>query len=544
MRSSSGTKRRLAVVASAAIALGGLAFAPAEARTIGAGEPAFEFYSQDFDASTKNDGSNQTVSMFAGVPTAGGIAEVRFSYLKGATAVEITEVAPNNGVAAAEWTPPTGAEGALITGVRAEALDGAEGVLTTVDKPVSPSSAGGMADNAATELAGALRSRIGLGPDGEVVASGTTTASPGNTAVRNAGPANPGPFANPLPADVTAPDGNGVSQFKAIVPIDPTNNTADAEDEILLHSVAAEFAGNSDDVNAYTMYNQTVTGVTTPLAPGFSSSVQLGGGNPNEESRWNITVVDQEGDPIQGLDVCEVATTADLAACNGAGNGQPDNGETDVNGVYQASLFESELDDAEDRNPAANVQSTYYLVDVDQNGIYVSGIDFRVELTQTATVPVASTVEFESELGTVLDDDETTDIFVAVKDQAGNPLGGKIGVLTGELRCINAPAADVVTPVGPIPFITGPDGRAFVGPIGDIAGTCEDGPYTISLDAFANNDGDPAPGPGDAIAETLGARLRHHRGGVGQRHLVPGRERHHHHAVRHPAAAGWRRAER
>ena len=43
---------------------------------------------------------------------------------EGCVAVEITEVAPNNGcVAAAEWTPPSGAEGAAITGVRAEALD-------------------------------------------------------------------------------------------------------------------------------------------------------------------------------------------------------------------------------------------------------------------------------------------------------------------------------------------------------------------------------------------------------------------------------------
>ncbi len=309
-----------------------------------------------------------------------------------------------------------------------------------------------------------------------------------------------GPF--PTAADVSAPDGNGVSQYKAVVPIAPANDTADAEDEIVVSSVAQEFAGSSDDANVYTMYNQAVTGVTTPLAPGFSSSIQLGGGDLNEESRWNITVVDQEGDPIQGLDVCEVASTADLEACNGAGNGTPDAGETDVNGVFQASLFEPTLDNATDRNPAANVQSTYYLVDVDQNGFFISGIDFRVELTQTAVSPVASTVEFSSELGTTLDDDEVSDVFITIKDQNGNPLGNKVGVFNGELRCINAPAADVVVPFGPIPFLSGPDGRVFVGALGDEGGTCEDGPYTWTLDAFANNDGDPNPGPGDAIAET------------------------------------------
>ena len=102
----------------------------------------------------------------------------------------------------------------------------------------------------------------------------------------------------------------------------------------------------------------------------------------------------------------------------------------------------------------------------------------------------------------MLDDDEVSDVFITIKDQNGNPLGNKVGVFNGELRCINAPAADVVVPFGPIPFLSGPDGRVFVGALGDEGGTCEDGPYTWTLDAFANNDGDPNPGPGDAIAET------------------------------------------
>ena len=316
---SSGKKRGAALVAGAALALGGLAFAPASAQTIGQGEPAFEFYTQNFDASTKFDGSNQTVSMLSGVPNGAGIAEVRYSYLKGATAVEIDEVAVVNGVAATEWTPPTGAEGAAITGVRAEALDAAETVLTTVNRAVSPVTNTGMQDNAAIELDGALRSRIGLGPDGEVVVSGHTTGLAAGTFLANTGPAAAGGFVAVNPANVSPPDGQGVSTFKGVVPIMGANNTADAEDEIVLSGVGQEAAGFSDDANVYTMYNQVTSSVTTPLAPGFSANVQLGGAN--DESRWNITVLDQEGQPIQGLDVCEVATTADLAACNGAGNG-------------------------------------------------------------------------------------------------------------------------------------------------------------------------------------------------------------------------------
>ena len=74
---------------------------------------------------------------------------------------------------------------------------------------------------------------------------------------------------------------------------------------------------------------------------------------------------------------------------------------------------------------------------------------------------------------------------------------------SGELRCINAPAADVVTPIPPFPALTDANGEVIFTSLGDIGGTCEDGPYTISLDAYANNDGDPAPGPGDAVAQTL-----------------------------------------
>lgn len=471
---------------------------------MGEGEPAFEFYSQQFDASTKTDGSNQTVTMFAGVPDGAGISEVRFSYLKGATPVEIGEVAPNNGIATLEWTPPGGAEGAAITGVRAEALAAAEVVLVSDDNPVSPSQANGMGDNAAIEFAGALRSRVGLGPDGEVVIAGTTTAVAGLTFVQNAGPSGAaGPFVNPLPADVTAPNGQGVSNFKVAVPVTAANNTGDAEDEIIVRGVAQEVAGTSDDVHAYTMYNQVVTAAGITVAPGFPANIQLGGAN--DETRWNITVTDQEGQPIQGVNVFEVEDQSAVAPPDGSGNATPNTGETNVDGVATVSMFESTIDNAEDADgdPNNDSQTAYYVVDADNNGVFNDGVDYRFTLVQSGIIPVATSVEITSELGNQLDDDEVTDIVATVRDQNGQPIANKPTVMSFVINCFDA-AGDVElsVPFGPFPIATDGNGQITV-PFGNFGAPCEDGRYEVVVDAFANNNGTPQPDAGDAIAPQL-----------------------------------------
>jgi hypothetical protein len=413
---SSGIKRGAVLVAGTALALGGLAVAPASADDVGQNEDVpFDFYSMTTDASTRFDGSNNTVSLVSGVAdTLAGATEVRYSYEKGATPVEIAEIAINNGVAAMEWTPPGGAEGAAITDVRAEVLNAAEAVLATVVRPVSANDVPGMQDNHAIELGGALRSRIGMGPDNEVVISGGTTVSEGDTHVQNVGPDGTGAEVSPSLANWGPPNGQGIAPFKVAVPIDATNNPTAGDDEIVIRGRTSDagVVGNSDDVNVYTMYTQTVQNVALAVNPAFPAQVQLGGAN--DQSRYVITVTDQEGQPINGLDVFEVENTAANAPADGSGNATPDTNETNVNGQAVVALNEATIDNAQDNDGIADQQTAYYVVDVNQDGNYDDGLDWRFQLVQTGIVPVASTVELSSSKGNVLDDDEQTIITATV----------------------------------------------------------------------------------------------------------------------------------
>ena len=80
---SSGIKRGLATTAVAALACVGLP-AMASAQTVAEGQVAFELYSQySSGASTRNDGDNTTVTLFAAVPEASTINSVEFSYDQG-----------------------------------------------------------------------------------------------------------------------------------------------------------------------------------------------------------------------------------------------------------------------------------------------------------------------------------------------------------------------------------------------------------------------------------------------------------------------------
>lgn len=499
----SGIKRGLAMSAVSALAVSGLALAgPAMAQTIAEGEGAgFEFYSQVLDASTRFDGVNSSVTLFAGVGENAGVNSVRFSYLKGATAVEIAEVAPLEGVAESEWTPPGGAEGAAITGVRAEFLDINDVVVPggSVDRPVSPATATGMGDNAAINLAGGNLGRVGLGPDGEIVVRGSATQNGlGNIAVQNVGPSAAGGAVNPT--STTAPDGNNVSQFVAVVPVAPGNNTADAEDQIVVRGLTAGAEGSSDDVNAYTLYNQVITTATAPVNPSFPASVQAGGAN--DETRYNITVLDQEGQPVQGADVFEVANQNPGALADGSGNGTPNSGETNTNGQFSVSLFENDIDGANDRNPAPDTQTTYYVVDVNQNGQYDDGTDFRFTLTQTRVAAVPTSVVITSSKGTVLDDDETTNVTVTVRDQNGQPIANRSVVLSGVLT------DEDDNPPGPtnIPNFaatTNAQGQITLANLGNFPGTYEDGLYTLVLNAFVNNNGTPVFDDGDVAASPV-----------------------------------------
>jgi len=484
---SSGMKRGLAVTAVSALALTGLALSPAQAQTVAQGEPAFELYSQvTGQASTRFDGVNQTITLFAGSPSQIGgtpVNAVKFSYMKGATPVEIATVIPVGGVATMQWTPPSGAERNLITAVRAEALSNANAVLDSQDNPVTGAN---FATNEAYNLAGALRSEVGISPDGTMVIKGTTTAA--NVFVQSFGPVGLGPNATAAMGD---PDTNNIRKFTAAVPVGG-NNTGDAVDEVI---VGAGQFGNSEDVNAYSAYEQSVTAVSVSPA---SAEVQQGGAD--DDSKYVISATDQKGAPVHGLDVYESDATG--APTDGNGRDADGNaaaaGETGTDGKYTAVLRESDIDNGTDQDNASGVQATHYVVDVNQDGNYDNGVDYRFKISQSRYAPVATTVEMASSKGAALDDDETTNLEVLVKDQKGNPVANDEVVISGTfVRKDTNPEQTI--PFGPQAVTTGPNGKAeFPG-----VSSLNDEHVVLTLNAFANNNGTPQPDAGDAQATPI-----------------------------------------
>lgn len=495
---SSGIKRGLAVSAVSALAVVGLP-QMASAQTVAQGlTNDLVLYSQySGGATTLNDGVDNTVTLFAGTSaTIGGttVNSVQFQYFSTAAGdwVDIATVVAVDGVATTQWTPTGNL--ADITDVRARALSNANVELDTDTNAVTVSNAAGVR---AAHLAGALRSEVGIGPDGEIVVRGTTTDSAANTDVSALGPEVAG-------ADgvttVGTPNGSGVSNFVSVVPVGTPgvdNNTADANDEIV---VGVEVTG-SDDVNAYTAYQQIVTAAN--VSP-TTASVQSGGAN--NVSTYTITVTDQKGQPVQGLDVYEsnAAGAADATANGGTvdANGNyvaGDGGETDVDGKFVGALQESDIDNADDQdgNPNNNSQTAYFVVDVNQNGTYDNGVDYRFQVTQTENAATPTTIEITSAKGNAIDDDESTQVTLLVKDQNGLPIQGATPVVRVTRVNNDVPANDPNKTVVTTPAVaaTGADGKTSFTLTG-LNDTWAD--YTV--EAYINNNGTPQPDAGDAIA--------------------------------------------
>lgn len=492
---SSGIKRGLAVSAVSALAVVGLPMT-AGAQTVAQGEPAFELYSQySGGATTRFDGVNNTVTLFAGTPAqiaATTVNAVRFQYQSvsgGGAWVDIETVVAVNGIATTQWTPP--ANLADVAAVRAQALDNGGNVLATDDQtPTVVSNAAGIH---AAHLDGALRSEIGIGPDGEMVVRGTTTDSQANTVVTARGPVA---TAGAGVTTVGTPGGNGVSPFVSVVPVG-ANNTADANDEIII-GVAVT---GSDDVNAYTAYAQQVASAT--VSP-TTASVQAGG--VDNVSTYTITVKDQKGAAVQGLDIYE--SDASGAADATANGGTVDNNgayvagnawETGVDGTFVGSLRESDIDNANDQdgNPNNDSQTAYFVVDVNQNGTYDNGVDYRFQVTQSQTAAIPTTIEITSAKGTAIDDDESTQVTLLVKDQNGQPIQNVTPVVRVTRVNNDLPANDPNKTVVTTPGVaaTGADGKTSFTLTG-LNGAWAD--YTV--EAFINNNGTPQPDAGDAIA--------------------------------------------
>lgn len=489
---SSGIKRGLAVTAISALACVGLPMT-ATAQTVAQGEPALDLYSQySGGASTRNDGTNTTVTLFAGVPTqiaATTVNGIQFQYSTdaGATWTNIGgQVVPIDGVATTQWTPPS--QPPAITTVRAVALDNANNPLATDAHAVTVSNSA-----PAVKLDGALRSEVGQW-GGEIVVSGKTSAATGapNVVVNSLGPVG-APVAGSTPT-LGDPDTNNNRTFKAHVDVS-AQLTADARDEVVIGAQSSDLLGTSDDVTAYRVYDQVVTGVTAPLAANSNANVPAGSG---ADTKWVITAVDQNGAPIQGLDIYEADASG--AAANGAAT--PDGtSETNDNGKLTVTLNEGTI------AGNASSQSGRYVVDVNENGTYEPGTDSLLTFTQSRYTVTPTTVTTTSNLGTSVDDDEVATLTFTVKDQNGNPVQGATVLWSDKRTNMGLPSSDAnyVTYPTDDPNVTGLQ-------YANAGTTNANGVVTVTLpnrnninetheiDAYVNLNGTPAPDQGDAIA--------------------------------------------
>jgi hypothetical protein len=446
----SGIKRGLAVSAVSALALAGLGFAPAQAATVAGGQPALQLYSQEIGGiSTANDGQNTTVTLFAGAPTLIGGVKVnhfRFYYTDGGVDTQIgvinasdpTEV--SGGIGTIEWTNPPSGIGS-VDSVTVQARDINNVVLASDTNVVDNENNHPVND--AVSLDGALRSEIGV-YEGAGIFTGQSTGVL-DTDVQVVGPVAAG---NNPTVTVAGPTVAGLTPWAAIATV-VGNDTGDASDEVVVRAdVEDGSASESDDVNAYTLYNQTPTNVTATVAPGDSRYVgQVG----DQDTEWLITVTDQKGKPVHGVDVWESRTDGTPYA---AGVGSEGGDDTDAFGQVDTTLDEANMDSLLapfiDQDPASDIQATYYTVDLNNDGNYDNGIDKIVRVDQTNLPQNANGIALKSSLGPAIDDDETTQVTATITDAGGNPIADltptvqvtEENITDGTADVYNVPAAD------------------------------------------------------------------------------------------------------
>ncbi|WP_346384582.1 hypothetical protein [Nocardioides sp.] len=417
--------------------------------------------------STANDGSadsQNTVTLLAGFPNAlagGPVNTVKFSYTNGTGSHDIATVVPVDGLATTEWVPPTGVDGDTVSQVRADALDASNVSIANSTEAMNgdpnPNA------NPAISLDGALRSDLGLNPDGEVVLRGlTAVAPPANVldAYPNVSGWIVGPRTQSAAAAVRSGNtlGSGLTPWAAQVLVDPTNLTADPVDEVVgegINSVAGV-----DDVNAYSVYDAVINAITKPTTaghgPNLAGNADGVGSNTDDWTLYNLTVTDQKNQPLSGVNVYESDESGvDLAGFNGMGRTPTDSGtfdtdETNVNGQLPIRLNESGvygIDGIFDQDATAGVGATYVVVDWNQNGSFQGGIDTIVKLTASTLPQAPATVTITSSRGVAMDDDENTDLTITVKDSNGDPVPNFAVSATNTRDVADNSPADSTTPI-------------------------------------------------------------------------------------------------
>jgi len=447
---SSGIKRGLAVSAISALALAGLAIAPAQAQTIQQGEDVVvDLYSVDTGGiGIRNDGNNTTVTLMAGSNNA-NVNSFSFYYLKGATEVLITDVANINGLGTTQWTPPVGAELAAITGVRVKAFNAANvQVGANTDNAIAAPNAVGTND--VIGLTGPANSPLGV-YRGQVIISGKAT-DPANTFVNVEGPgASDGAVAV---VATGAADGIG-TPVAGLAPISAANNSADALDSVIAR---AYVPGESDDEQVYELYNQSINTVTATVAPGYNANTF----GPATETRYVVKALDQQNKPIGGVDVYQ----SNIAGVATAGIGRtPANAayatqQTDVLGQSVVRINEADIDTAADADPAVGIGATYVVVDYDEDGVYDLGLDqiFKLSISNLPLAPAS--IDIASSKGFALDDDETSNLTITVKDASNSVVPNAAVTVTVAKDVADNTPVDSTTNLGV--FNTDADGKIVI----------------------------------------------------------------------------------
>ncbi|WP_179666833.1 Ig-like domain-containing protein [Nocardioides thalensis] len=333
-------------------------------------------------ASTKNDGTNSSISLSAIATSDIDSLRFQFSTDAGATWTNIGGplAAPNDdGAYSIEWTPGFAlpAAGVLVRANGHSSIDNSQNIdqsaalavnNTDETSALTPGSA-----------LGVYRSPIDVNDDNVIV---TGTASAGNTVVslvdaNGANVASTGALAGP--------------NFRGILDIDGVY-TYNAPDEVQLRAVNAS---GTDDGEAYTLYQQvptTITAVGSPANPA----------DPNQNVQVTVTVLDQNGKPIAG---------AEVASDHVVDGTFIPRGETNASGQL---VFAAEQN-ANDGSVSWIVNQTNSQVTYDPG---VGDIKFDLQVGQGFSADLVGS----SNDGPAFDFDEydlATDIQVQVKDQTG-----------------------------------------------------------------------------------------------------------------------------
>jgi hypothetical protein len=320
---SSGIKRGLAAIAVSAVAVTGIpALAMANSIdtqvTAANGPTGVELLNPAFDMTSKNDGTDSTVRLEAG----GGInvAQVTFQISDdGGAFFDVATVSRNDdGAFSFEWNPAADLVGPGSL-VQVRVLNAAVPAQQDTNPAVTLRNATAATTQAINITAGEQKGYF-VDPD---VPTQQTLGVTGTTSVTSVLPADrpvlgslngAGGF-NDLQLGTNAGDGtwDGVVRFASPPYIfdDPALPPAEADQIVIdaFTNVTSVPSNQTDDLEAFTLYAQTLTSLTATVTPAEEP----------DPGTVTVTVLDQNSNPIAGIDVYRSNGTQVPGETNGRG---------------------------------------------------------------------------------------------------------------------------------------------------------------------------------------------------------------------------------